>query len=1031
MADRVDTPPTPLTARLLGQSELRLGDRPLTDADWPRRSARHLLLLLLVTPGHALPRDRVVDLIWPDASPETAANVAAIAIHRLRRALEPGLASGKRSSFVETAAGMIRLRLPPGSRIDADDFEAALRAARQVPERDRREPLRTALVPYAGDLVADEPYLDWLVPRREQLAQLRQGVVVELATLDLAAGDPLAAESVLLDLLHDDPALESAHRVLIRSYAAAGRPDAARRQLDACRAALAEHLGADPDPETVAAVDHAPSRPITVGNRGTRVPTPPTRLIGRHREIEEIGDALLDGRHRLVTLVGAGGIGKTHLAQEAARSVGLDFADGAVWAPLAALRDPALVPAALARALAVNDDGSRPLEEALVDALADRSVLLVVDNLEQVAEGAPILARLLAASPGSAVLATSRQRLHLRGELVLEVPPLPHRTDGVALFLARAAEAGVRLPTGDVPASVIELCRRLDGIPLAIELAAGAARHLPLDQIVDRLGRRLDLLVDGPRDADERQRTMRTAIAWSDDLLTPEQRVVFRRLGVFAGGAPSDLIDDVVAPTAPPGMWSPATTVPGVVLSALEEAHLVRRDDGGPVSRYLLLETVRAYAVERLEAAGELPSIAAAHVAAVAGLAERAGEALTGPERFAWLDRLEDDHDNLRSAATWAVEQGDVADALRIAAGAVVFFSVRGHRLEWADNIDRALALAEEVDPLVEAGALFATGRLLEDLRDYDGAERRFEAALTRLPSGTAFARLRAQVANSLGNLGIYRDRFDIAREHFQRALRIATESGLPRLALAAEANLGRLALNMGDLDEAAHRFDALLAATDDPEIRAICLQGLGIVYFDREDYGAMRTVAEEALVLARQADDLTRIAILLIGLATAADGLGEDGGGPLIDEAVDRFVALRDPLGEAGARHWQASSRRRLGDHCGAIDTMGRAIILIHQLGDPISCLECIEELVPSLVVLGRPEAAARLVGAVDAARAEHDAPRQHRALRVFADYLADLSAALPTAEREAATAAGARLPLAAAVDEALALCHALAPAT
>jgi len=909
-------------------------------------------------------------------------------------------------------------------------------------------PLRAGLAAYAGDLAADEPYLDWLVPRRERLAQLRLGAAVELAALDLDDAVPLAAESALLDLLRDDPAAEAAHRALIRAYAAAGQPERARRQLDACRAALAEHLAANPAPETVAALDQPPvaaprpvplasATPDTPRRRFGRLPAPPTRLIGRDRELEEIAGALLGGESRLVTLVGPGGIGKTHLALEAARVAEPDIAGGAAWVPLAAMRDPDLVPAAVARALGVADVGDRPTEDALADVVADRAILLVVDNLEQVVEAAPVLARLLAASPASMVLATSRRRLNLRGERVVEVPPLPAGTDGAALFAARAAEASAPVPA-DAHDAVVEICRRLDGIPLAIELAAAASRHLPLVELLGRIGSRLDLLVDGPRDADDRQRTMRAAVAWSDDLLTPSQRATFRRLGVFAGGAPSDLVARVLAdpPSRDTHGSGQATVVPSRAsdldadLAALVDAHLVRAEarDGGP--RYLLLETVRAYAVERLAATGELASVAGAHVAAYADLAARAADGLNGPDQFAWLDRLEEEHDDLWAAATWAFDQGNSADVLRIVTGILRFAALRGHHREWSERIERALAVTEEADPLVEAAALRAAGVLRQELRDYPGAERRYLDGLTHLPSTPAGELLHCRILMGLGDLDLFWGRYPAARTRFDDALAAATAASNPYLASLAEARLGRLALNEGDHAEVVRRSSVALAGNDDPDVPAAVLKDLAIVHFEREDYAAMRPVVEESLAIARRAGDLFGIALYHVGLAAVADGLGEPGALTYLEEALARFVALGDPLGEAGARQWHAGALCRAGDHRGALATLGRGIALMCDLGGPDMSVEFLDELVPPLVRLGRADAAARLLGANDASRDATGYLRQHRAVRVFAEYRAELEAALVPDDLATHLADGALLPLDAALAEALTRCRELAHA-
>jgi DNA-binding SARP family transcriptional activator len=279
----------PIHARLLGQVDLAVGERVLIDKDWPRRSARSLLLLLLATPGHALPRERVLDSLWPASTPEAARNALYIALHTLRRVLEPDLVGGRASSYVEVSTETIRIGTSPGCQVDVDAFAAWLTRARSTGQ-DTRSLLREAVTAYRGDLLADEPYADWPVARREALRQAWQRAVLDLAELDAAVGEPLASVAALDALLASDPTLEDAHRVVIRAYAAAGQLDLARRQYERCVAALREHLDEAPSQPTVALIASldrlAPAAPVPANRpRFRRPPVPPTPLIGRDDEL--------------------------------------------------------------------------------------------------------------------------------------------------------------------------------------------------------------------------------------------------------------------------------------------------------------------------------------------------------------------------------------------------------------------------------------------------------------------------------------------------------------------------------------------------------------------------------------------------------------------------------------------------------------------------------------------------------------------------------------------------------------------------
>jgi predicted ATPase len=433
------------------------------------------------------------------------------------------------------------------------------------------------------------------------------------------------------------------------------------------------------------------AQPGSAPNRARHnLPSRLTSFIGREREVRAARELLLRDGVRLVTLTGPGGTGKTRVALQTTAEVLDAFEDGVVFVELAPIAAPTLVVPTVAQAVGVRDAGNRPAMEALEAYLRDRRLLLLLDNFEQVVAAAPDIARLLAACPGLKVLVTSRAPLHLSGEHEYPVPPLPLPIVGdpgstaelaanpaVALFVQRAQEVRPDFGlTDENAATVAEVCRRLDGLPLAIELAAARIKLLPPRELLARLERRLPLLTGGPRDAPERQRTLRDAIAWSHDLLDDVEQVLFRRLSVFVGGCSIQAAGGVCVADADLGF----DVLDGV--ASLLNKSLLRREDGpGGEPRFSMLETVREYALERLEACGETTAIRRRHAEFFLDLAERIEVELWGPDQSALLDRCEAEHDNFRAVLAWTQGAGDdPVTALRLAAGLAQFWNIRSHR---------------------------------------------------------------------------------------------------------------------------------------------------------------------------------------------------------------------------------------------------------------------------------------------------------------------------------------------------------------
>jgi predicted ATPase/class 3 adenylate cyclase/Tfp pilus assembly protein PilF len=602
----------------------------------------------------------------------------------------------------------------------------------------------------------------------------------------------------------------------------------------------------------------------TLRAKPNNLPLQSTPLVGREREVEEMAERLRDERVRLLTLTGAGGTGKTRLALQAAADLLEEFEDGAFFVSLATITDPELVPSAIAGPLGVKESPEQPLVETLKNHLREKHLLLLLDNFEQVLNGASFVGELVASCPKVKVLATSRIPLRLYGEQEYPVPPLAlpdprvlpplkalTQYEAVRLFVerARAVKPDFSVTNESAPA-VAEICARLDGLPLAIELAAARIRILAPQKLLGRLSNRLRLLKGGARDLPTRQQTLRGTIDWSYDLLTEQEKVLFWRLSVFSGGRTLEAIEEICDPEGDIDALEGA--------ESLLEKSLLRREGGpGGEVRFYMLETVHEYATERLEESGEAEQLRRAHAEHFLALAQEANPELKGPDQLEWLRRLETEHDNMRAALGWSLKRGETELALGLAGALWWFWSVRGHYTEGRRWLDEVLAADGRGSPESRALALAGLGTLTSHQGDLDRAEEALTEGLELLArEGTERSQAKIYLLLTLGHVALEREDHRRATELFGVSRALSRRLG-NRWALARSVmSLAAVIHEQGDLERATGLYEegiGLFRDQGDKVGLARCLNNLGLVLYEDGDLGRAVELTEEAVALLRE----------------------------------------------------------------------------------------------------------------------------------------------------------------------------------
>ena len=857
--------------RILGPLEV-LDDQQPVPLGGPKQRA--VLAMLLLDLGRVVSTDRLILGVWGDDAGDNALATLQVYVSNLRKVLEPD--KGQHQVLIGRRPGYL-LQADPES-VDLVRFERLLTAARKDLANERygtaSRQFDEALALWRGDPLSDLALEEFAAPEITRLQEARVSAIEDRIEAELGCGRHASLVAELGQLVHEYPLRERLWGQLMLAHYRSGRQADALLAYTQAREILVDEYGIDPGPELrdlerrVLSQDPGLAAPPGSARSSVKIPAPPHPVLGREGEIATISAELRDPATRALTLTGPGGTGKTSLALELAGRALVEYPGGVFFVPLADVDTAERVLPAIAGVLEVTESPDEPLLQSVILSLGSQPTLVVLDNFEQVLGAGPVVADLLRQAPDVTVLVTSRAGLRIRGEREHSVPPLTGDA-AVEVFLHRMAEARPGFVLDPAQRTTVErICDQLDGLPLAIELAAARGRVMEPEGLLERLGGQLALLTTGSRDLPDRQRTLRAAIDWSHTLLDPAQQQLFARLGAISGEFTLEAAQAVAGD---------ALSDLGIIdeLDALVDNSMVRRLTRADGTRFRLLETMREYAAERLAASGNEAACRQAMVKHLLDKLESVAPGFDGPEAprlVAWVDS---DYPNLRAALGWALDSGVPADAARLAIALRPYWFAQGQLAEGREWLSRVLAV-EGLNVTVRARASLAAGIFAYFHDDADDAKERLTEALDLARQG-GDAEATAGSLGYLGALVLGDGEPEQALAMASEALAISRSSGLYEARALALSLSAVVAASNGDLETERTLYAERLALVRDHGDRrriAETLNNLAEVALADGAIDQARAFADEALELARNvAKIVTRDVLLSLGRVAVADG--------------------------------------------------------------------------------------------------------------------------------------------------------------